>query len=255
MNKLTRGLMSGASLAALSLGPISVAEAGNITVNASTGAVVVTAAQVFSFIEVTGTGVVNGDITNSGVVGVGSPVAIEVLNGGQVLATTAALGNIVNSNILIATHTGIFVGTTAAVSNVVNNGTLVVSKNAVAGAEIIGILDDGGIVGGITNNNEILVAGTGTAGASFIGVQQNGTHADFTNNGLLKVTGGGAAHYVGVSQNASAPTRLSTTSRTVRPARSRSTSRPPFLAGSIPVLFRTRMPRPAVRRSIWTIAG
>ena len=203
MNKLTRGLMSGASLAALSLGPISVAEAGNITISASTGAVFVTAAQVFSFIEVTGTGVVNGDITNTGVVGVGSSVGIEVLNGGAVLATTAALGNIVNSNIVIASQTGIFVGSTAAVSNVVNSGTLVVSRNGVAGAAIVGILDDGGIVGGITNNNEILVAGTGNSTASFIGVEQNGTHADFTNNGLLKVTGGGSAAYVGVSQHAS----------------------------------------------------
>src|SRR5689334_5560489 len=202
MNKLTRGLMSGASLAALSLGSISVAEAGNITISASTGAVAVTAAQVFSFIEVTGTGIVNGDITNSGVVGVGSPFALEVLGGGQVLATTVALGNIVNSNIMIASHTGIIIGSTAVVSNVVNNGTLVVSKNGVGASQIIGVLDNGGIVGGITNNNEILVAGTGTAAASFIGVQQNGTHADFTNTGLLKVAGGGAAAYVGVSQNA-----------------------------------------------------
>src|ERR1041384_4085395 len=182
MNKLTRGLMSGASLAALSLGPISVAEAGNITISASTGAVFVTAAQVFSFIEGTGTGVVNGDITNTGVVGVGSSVGIEVLNGGAVLATTAALGNIVNSNIVIASQTGIFVGSTAAVSNVVNSGTLVVSKNGVAGAAIVGILDDGGIVGGITNNNEILVAGTGNASASFIGVGRNGTHTHSANN-------------------------------------------------------------------------
>src|SRR5512143_737639 len=131
MNKLTRGLMSGASLAALSLGPISVAEAGNITINASTGAVQVTAAQVYSFIEVTGTGTVNGDITNDGVVGVGSAVAIEVLNGGKVLATAAAAGDIVNNNIVIASHTGIFIGTTAVVSDVINNGTLVVSKNLV----------------------------------------------------------------------------------------------------------------------------
>jgi outer membrane autotransporter protein len=204
MNKLTRGLMSGASLAALSLGSISVAEAGNITISASTGSVLVTAAQVYSFIEVTGTGTVNGDITNDGVVGVGSGFAIEVLNGGKVLATTAAAGDIVNNNILIATHTGIFVGSTAEVDgSIINNGTLVVSKNGVGASEIIGILDNGGVVGGITNNNEILVAGTGTAAASFIGVQQNGTHADFTNAGLLKVTGGGAAAYVGVSQHAS----------------------------------------------------
>jgi len=204
MNKLTRGLMSGASLAALSLGPISVAEAGNISIVASTGAVAVTAGQVFSFIEVTSTGTVNGDITNSGVVGVGSAFAISIDNGGAVLATTAAAGDIVNNNIVIATRTGIFVGTTAEVDgNIINNGTLVVSRNGIAGTDVVGILDEGGLVGGVTNNDSIIVAGTGASGA-FIGVEQNNTHADFTNNGLLKVTGsGGGADYVGVSQHAS----------------------------------------------------
>jgi len=209
MNKLTRGLMSGASLAALSLGSISVAEAGNITISASSGAVQVTAAQVYSFIEVTGTGTVNGDITNDGVVGVGNAFGIEVLNGGKVLATTVAAGSIVNNNLVIATRTGIFVGSAAEVDgNIVNNGTLVVSNNAAAGIAVVGILDNGGLVGGVTNNSEIIVAGMGTAGASFIGVEQNGTHADFTNNGLLKVTGGGAANYVGVSQHASGATAI-----------------------------------------------
>jgi uncharacterized protein with beta-barrel porin domain len=205
MNKLTRGLMSGASLAALSLGSISVAEAGNISIVASTGAVSVTAGQVFSFIEVTSTGTVNGDITNNGVVGVGSSFAISIDNGGAVLATTAAAGDIVNNNIIIATQTGIFVGTTAEVDgNIVNNGTIVVSKNGiVGGSAVVGILDNGGLVGGVTNNDSIIVAGTGTGG-TFIGVEQNNTHTDFTNNGLLKVTGsGGGADYVGVSQHAS----------------------------------------------------
>src|SRR6476660_3934093 len=146
MNKLTRGLMSGASLAALSLGSISVAEAGNITIAASSGAVLVTGAQVYSFISVTGTGTVNGDITNDGVVGVGSPFAINIANGGRVLATTVAAGSIVNNHILLATHTGIAVGTTAEVDgNIVNNGTLVVSRNGIAGTDIVGILDNGGL--------------------------------------------------------------------------------------------------------------
>src|SRR5689334_5890809 len=205
MNKLTRGLMSGASLAALSLGSISVAEAGSISIVASTAAVSVTAGQVFSFIEVTSTGTVNGDITNNGVVGVGSSFAISIDNGGAVLATTAAAGDIVNNNIIIATQTGIFVGTTAEVDgNIVNNGTIVVSKNGiVGGSAVVGILDNGGLVGGVTNNDSIIVAGTGTGG-TFIGVEQNNTHTDFTNNGLLKVTGsGGGADYVGVSQHAS----------------------------------------------------
>src|SRR5689334_10468291 len=148
MNKLTRGLMSGASLAALSLGSISVAEAGNITISASTGAVAVTAAQVYSFITVTGTGTVNGDITNDGVVGVGSAFGISIANGGEVLATTVAAGSIINNNIIIATRTGIVVGTTAEVDgNIVNNGTLVVSRNGIAGTDIVGILDDGGLAG------------------------------------------------------------------------------------------------------------
>ncbi len=83
MNKLTRGLMSGASLAALSLGSISVAEAGNITITASTGPVLVTAAQVYSFIDVTPTGTVNGDVTNNGVVGVGNSFGIRIANCGR----------------------------------------------------------------------------------------------------------------------------------------------------------------------------
>jgi hypothetical protein len=205
MNKLTRGLMSGASLAALSLGSISVAEAGNITIVGSTGAVTVTAAQVYSFIEVTPTGTVNGDITNDGVVGVGSAFGISIDNGGQVLATTVAAGDIVNNSILIATHTGIFVGTTAEVDgSITNNGHIIVNKNGIiAGTAIVGILDNGGLDGGVVNTNEILVAGTGTGG-SFIGIEQNNTHTDFTNSGLLKVTGnGGGANYVGVSQHAS----------------------------------------------------
>jgi len=204
MNKLTRGLMSGASLAALSLGSISVAEAGNITITASTGPVLVTAAQVYSFIDVTPTGTVNGDITNDGVVGVGNSFGIRIANGGKVLATTFAAGDIVNNSILLATHTGIVVGATAVVDgSITNNGHLVVSKNGIiAGTAIVGILDNGGLVGGVTNTDEILVAGTGTGG-SFIGVEQNNTHADFTNTGLLKVTGSaGGANYIAVSQNA-----------------------------------------------------
>ena len=198
MNKLTRGLMSGASFAALSLGSAHVAEAANITVTGATPSVTVAATQVYSYISVTTGGDVAGDVTNNGVVGL-HHAAISVNNNGIVG------GSVVNNGLVLGSYTGIGVTKTAdIVGNIDNNGTIVVERNGVtAGNNVVGILDLGGLKGGVFNTGtdaSIVVAGAGASG-SFIGVEQHNTHAALTNSATLLVAGhAGGANYLGVSQ-------------------------------------------------------
>src|SRR6516164_9795529 len=83
MNGLARGLLSGASLAALTMATLSAAEAAGLTISSAVSAVTVATAE--DFIVVTGTGHVAGKVTNNGQVGLpGQPVAIHVAGGGIV---------------------------------------------------------------------------------------------------------------------------------------------------------------------------
>ena len=206
MNKLTLGLMSGVSLVALSFGTVPVAEAANLTIAAPHSAVTVTAASSYDYILVQAGGdvAVNGtgaSITNDGTVGLTSGAyGIDVANGGILE------GDIVNGGTISAQTHGIYIGASADVKgNVTNTGLISVAQDGIgAGISVIGIYDDGGLVGDIVNSSTgtIDVSGTGADLGYFVGVQQYGDHATFTNGGLVQVSGtGGSANYTGVYQN------------------------------------------------------
>src|ERR1700744_6494152 len=107
MNKLVRGLLSGASLATIQLAAVSAARAAGTTISGpgTINGFTVTSAQQFDFIEVDNAAVITGDLTNEGTVGI-SPTAIDVTGAGTIIG--GDILNAVNGNIT-ATATGIHV--------------------------------------------------------------------------------------------------------------------------------------------------
>jgi len=189
MNRITRRFLSGASFFALSLAlPTSLARAG-ITVNTNAHGPVTVAgpASTTDFILVTGTGVVNGNIVNSGLIFGGAGNAIEIGSSASVT------GDIINRATDISPfdiNVGFITANTYGIVNYGNvggdisnrDGTILVINNAMTGNEIAGIAVLNGTVGGIINDSgHMSVIGVGNFGRA-VGIE-------ITNTGDLFETG------------------------------------------------------------------
>ena len=183
MNKLVRGLLSGASLATLQLAAVSAARAAGTTISgANLNGFTVTSAQQFDFIEVDNATVITGDLTNEGTVGISS-TAIDVSGAGTII--TGDILNAANGNIT-ATATGIHVRSGAVVGGIDNGGNILVSNTT--GGSVHGVIIDqaGGI--GVTNAGTLTVAGSKIVAA---GVTTNFTiHAHGMSGSLAGATAG-----------------------------------------------------------------
>ena len=163
MNKMLRHFLSGGTLPALQLCALgSVARAGT-TISGAHGNVTVAAAT--SFIEVTGTAVVTGNVTNNATIGPHN-FALEVLNGASIS------GSLINAapGILSATATGIFIQTNAALGGIVNAGKIQVARSS-GTAKGITYRGHGAAGENLTNSGTIQVSVIGT-GTNSIGTGQ-----------------------------------------------------------------------------------
>ncbi|HSM95010.1 MAG TPA: hypothetical protein VLT91_03135, partial [Rhizomicrobium sp.] len=133
MNKLVRGLLSGASLVTLQLCAVTAARAAGTTITGSHGAITNPAGSTQDYIFVTGA-TITGDLTNEGTVGPGASFGIDVVN-------STITGAVINAatGVIHVTGTGFPAG-------------IIVQSNA-------------SVAGGIQNAGQILVSNTsGTEG-------------------------------------------------------------------------------------------
>lgn len=199
MNGLARGLLSGASLAALSLGGVTAAQAAHIAVSSTVAAVTVTHAQAFDFIEVLSTGRVIGSITNDGVVELpGQSFGISVDGGASVG------GSIVNAGRISAQSRGIVVQATGAIGGAILNAGQITVAPGPAASDVIAIDARGPVAGGVTNSGHLNVNATGTnTNARIAGVRESGSPTQaLANSGTLIIDARGIGKFFAVSQQA-----------------------------------------------------